>query len=140
MVFRQLEHTADLALEVTAPTLGELFCEALRGLADCVTEVEALEPLVRRPLEAEASDRERLLVEWLGDALFLFDTERLLFCAGTAVVEETAAGWRVRGDAAGERFDPARHPFKVALKGVTYHRLRVAPQGEGWRATVVFDL
>jgi SHS2 domain-containing protein len=28
----------------------------------------------------------------------------------------------------------------VALKGVTYHGLRVEPRGGGWRARVVFDL
>jgi SHS2 domain-containing protein len=140
MVFRQLEHTADLALEVEAPSLGELFAEALRGLADCVTEVEHLAPRVWCRLEARAPDRERLLVEWLGEALYRFEIERLLFCAATVEILETSDGWEARGEAAGERFDPERHPYKVALKGVTYHGLRVEPRGGGWRARMVFDL
>jgi SHS2 domain-containing protein len=140
MVYRQLEHTADLALEVVAPDLDRLFAEALVGMCDCVTETATLSSRVRRRLEATAEDRERLLVEWLGEALYLFETEGLLFRSATASVSEGALGWRVSGEAEGEAFAPQRHPWKVAIKGVTYHRLEVAPCPQGWRARVVFDI
>ena len=40
----------------------------------------------------------------------------------------------------GERFDPARHPEKTAVKAATFHQLRIAPAKDGWQATVVLDL
>ena len=140
MSYRLLEHTADLALEARADRLNELFAEALRGLTDCLTPVEGVEPIEERSLELEAVDLEQLLVEWLGEAVYLFEVDEMVFSRARVEVSKVAGGWRIRASASGERFDPGRHRLKVPIKGVTYHRLEVRRDGESWRARVVLDI
>ena len=46
----------------------------------------------------------------------------------------------LEAEVAGDIFDDSRHPSKTAVKAATYHQLKIAPEGEGWGATVVLDL
>lgn len=141
MPWEPLDHTADVGVLVTAAAREELFAECVRALTDCITEVARVRPTDRRRVAVEAADLELLLVEWLSEALYLFDVDGFL-AAGAAVgiAERGAAGLRLTGELLGEAHDPARHPHKVAIKAVTYHELEVADDDGGWRATVLFDI
>lgn len=140
MTYRLIEHTADTGLEIEARTLDELFVDALRGLTDCITELEKVAPIKRRRLEVRAGDLERLLVEWLSEAVYLFEVEDLLLRRAEVEIEESKAGFELEAAVAGEPFDPDRHPVKIALKAVTYHQLVVEEVPGGWRARVIFDI
>lgn len=139
-MFRHLEHTADLALAVEAASLEELFADSLRGFTDCVTALERVRPQRRYRLAAVAPALDQLLVAWLEEALFAFEVRGEVFRQARARVRRTGEGWSVRGEARGEPWDPERHPFKVAIKAVTYHRLCLEQRGSRWLARVVFDI
>jgi SHS2 domain-containing protein len=140
VTYRLIEHTADTGLEVEAPSLAELFVEALRGMTDCITELERVAPQTRRRLGVRAGDLGRLLVEWLSEAVYLFEVEDLLFSQAEVEVKESKAGFELAATVAGEPFDPERHPAKIAIKAVTYHQLKVEETPDGWRARVIFDI
>ena len=139
-----LDHTGDLGLEIEAPDSATLFTEALRGFTDCLTPVESVGAETARRVKLTAAGLDLLLVDWLQEALFLFDTESLVFSAAEVELDGVA------GDAAGEvglcsrlygeRLDPERHPVKAPVKAVTYHALEVTRQDGVWRARVVLDL
>jgi SHS2 domain-containing protein len=142
VTYRFLDHTADVAVELGAPTLGGLYAEALAAFTDTVTERERVAPAVERRFAVEAADAGSLLVDWLGDLLYAFEVEGFLFHDAEVEVAETAAGRRrLAARARGETYDPARHPVKVLVKAVTYHGLAVERlEGGGWRGRVVFDI
>lgn len=140
MGYRQLDHTADLAIEVTAPARDELFAEALLAFTDCVTDRRTVEPRVERRLAAEGATLAELMLEWLGAALVRFELDGLVFSSARAAVRKSAAGFAVVGECAGEPWDGERHPLKILIKGVTYHGLEVDSAGGLWRARVVFDI
>jgi SHS2 domain-containing protein len=146
---RPLEHTADVGIEVEAPSREALFAEAAVALCDTVTESRTVRPALERELAVEAADDELLLVDFLNEVVFLFETEGLVFgeCAvelraGAAGGEAERAGDTValRAVLRGERYDRERHPLRAVVKAVTYHGLRVWRDGERWRALVLFDL
>jgi SHS2 domain-containing protein len=124
MTFRFLEHTADVVLEVESTSFGELLAEAARGFTDCITDVELVRPRQRIEVTTGAPDREGLLVGWLNELLFRFETEGFLACAGEV----------------GEPYDPERHPFRTAVKGATWHNLNIESDGRDWHAVVVLDV
>ena len=68
MSYTFLDHTADLGIEVAAPSLDQLFAEALAGLTDCLTERSAVRGVQERAVEVEGRDLELLLVTWLDPA------------------------------------------------------------------------
>lgn len=140
MPFRLEEHTADLALEIRAGDLDELFAEALRGLTDCLTAVASVEPVHETPIALEADDLEELLVEWLGEAVYFFDAADLIFGEARVKIVRTGGKWRLQAVARGEKYDSERHEARVPIKGVTYHGLQVEQDETGWRATVVLDI
>ena len=139
---RPLEHTADLGIEVEAPDRDSLFAEAAIALADTVTPVAAIASTIERRLELEAADEELLLVDFLSEILFLFETDGTIF--GAAEVRLEGDGQRppveLHAVLRGEEYDEARHPQHTVVKAVTYHGLRVWRDGERWRARVLFDL
>jgi SHS2 domain-containing protein len=77
---RPLEHTADVGIEVDAPSRETLFAEAAVALADTLTASRAVRPALEREVEVEAADDELLLVDFLSEVLFLFETAA---CAST---------------------------------------------------------
>jgi len=140
MSYRQIEHTGDIAVEIEAGDREALFAEALLAMTDCVTELSRVRPERRHQLRAEASDIELLLVEWLNEALYLFEVEEQILARARVEIGESEGRIQVVGEVAGETFDPGRHGLKVPIKAVTYHALRVWEEGDRWRARVVFDI
>ena len=139
MPYRVLDHTADLALEITAPTRADLYQEAAAGFTDCLVELSGIEERGQRRFAVAAGDGELLLVEWLAELLHAFETDGFLARRAEVVVSE-GNGAALTAVAFGEHHDPERHPLRVLIKGVTYHALRVHRDAGGWTAHVVFDI
>ncbi len=76
---RELEHTADWELEVWGPDMAALIGEAARGMYGLMGVEISDDARCHRRLELLADDREQLLVSFLGDLLFLAETENLAF-------------------------------------------------------------
>ena len=140
MAYRFLDHGADVCFEVTARSLPELFCEALRALTDTMVDVESVMAEIQSPVEIRAADLEVLLVDWLNEAVAFHETEGALFTRADIEIEPTSSGWHLAGVRWGESFDADRHGLKTLVKAVTFHQLRIERGVRGWRARVVLDL
>jgi SHS2 domain-containing protein len=138
-----IEHTADVGLELRAATLDDLFVDAAAGLFDVVTDVTRIETRDEVTFDVTADAADFLLVAWLEELLYRFDTAGELFIRGEAHVTGDGGdghAWSLHAHMRGERFDPERHPLKVQVKAITYHGLELAQDEHGWRARVIFDL
>jgi SHS2 domain-containing protein len=129
---RELEHTADWALEVWAPDLASLLAEAARGMYRLMGVVLADGPRQRRRIELAAADRESLLVDFLAELLYLAESEGLAF----DVLELDAGEDRLRAKLEG---GPMRSHTK-GIKAVTYHHLEVRDTARGVETRIVFDV
>jgi SHS2 domain-containing protein len=139
--YELIDHTADVGIDLIAETPEALFCEALRGMADCLTDVELVEPLESRRMELEGATLELLLVDWLSEALYVFETDGLVLCqAELEIQSHPDSTQRLKARTVGELFDPQKHPLRMPIKGVTYHGLYVQQDGDSWRARVIFDV
>jgi SHS2 domain-containing protein len=134
-------HTADVAVELRAASREALFAEALVAFTDTVTDPKRVEPAGEYELEVEAGDLESLLVEWLGELVYRFEVDGLLFRKAEVEIGDGPEGLRLTAQARGEPYDEERHPLKVQVKGVTYHELAVREEAAGgWFARVVLDI
>lgn len=134
MRYRLLEHTADAMVEVFGGTLGERFANAAYALFDQITDVTMVSPTGEVRLELEADSRERLLVDFLQELLFLHDAENLVF----GEFDVDTDGKKLVARARGELFDEEKHPKRSVVKGVTYHRLEFDDSKK--TVTVLFDV
>jgi len=135
--YRLITHTADLGMEVRGKDLTDLFVQAGWAFFDVMMEARRIDLQQERTITVEAPDREALLIAWLGELLYLFETQHLVF--GKFLIQAMtsqslqALGW-------GEGFDLKKHHLKSTIKAVTYHQLRIWEEKGSWRARVIFDL
>lgn len=142
MAYRFVEHTADVAFEVDARTLEELFAEALRGLSDVLGGPPAGQSGPRRhSVRLTAAAIDLLLVDWLNEALYAFDTaDEVWVGAQVRIAAKGASGCRLEAEVEAASFDPHSQEPRAPVKAVTYHGLAVERRGEGWWARVVLDV
>ncbi len=135
--FRVLEHTADIGFEAFGASRPEVFRNAGRALMDIMVDLASIAPGQALAIEVKGSDPPSLLVDWLSEILYLYDTENWLF----ADFDVSRLGDRsLSALARGEKFDPQRHQVKLLVKAITYHQLALEPTPEGWRAQVYVDI
>jgi SHS2 domain-containing protein len=134
--FTFLDHTADVGIVAVGDDLASVYVHAAEGMFTLMVDLESVAETLCRTVEVSASDREALLVEWLNELLFLVDAERLVF---KRFVVEEVTDTHLTALAYGERIDPARHRFKVAVKAATYHMLSLTG-GPPYRGQVILDL
>jgi SHS2 domain-containing protein len=139
--FESLDHTADTAVRLRSRDPGELFADATRALMSIYlgpdAEVASREAL---PVRLEAESPEALLIDYLNELIFLFDTRR--FLAAEIAPERLTLGSPsvLEGRILGEPFDPGRHEAKTEIKAATFHGLEIRRTDSGLEADVVFDL
>ncbi|MFQ5574053.1 MAG: archease [Terriglobia bacterium] len=137
--FEYLEHTADCGVLARGRSLNELFEHAALGMFGLVADFEPRDAAQAVPVVLGPNDIEGLLVDWLNELLYLFETTDSIFTEFTVFSVSADAG--LRGEAAAEKINPARHRLKHEIKAVTYHRLEVRGNArDGWTARVFFDV
>jgi protein archease len=130
--FEELQHTADCAVRVWAPTLAALFREAARAM-NAVAGARIRDELpVKRKIALTAPDPEGLLVEFLTGLLICQEQENLAFADFDLQVGES----QLAGDMWGSHLEALAKP----LKAVTYHNLNIRRPGRRWQVEIVFDV
>jgi SHS2 domain-containing protein len=140
MSYAFFDHTGDVGVALTGRTLDELFASAALAFSDTLTPLAAIDPRRPEELDVAAPELDLLLVDFLSELLYRFDTRAWLTREAQVEVRERDGGWELQGTLVGERHDPVRHPVKILIKAVTYHGLRVIKSDGLWRANVVFDI
>lgn len=136
--YEVFEHTADIGLHVFGDTLPELFVHAAQGMESLLVEPASVQVVTSRDISVEGHDNLSLLIAWLNQLIFVFDTEYLLF---RDFVIEAITETRVIGRASGEVYDPQRHALSSAIKAVTWHEAAITRTTDGsYRASLIFDL
>jgi SHS2 domain-containing protein len=135
--FRQIEHTADVAIEAQAPDLPGLFDRCAAGMFSLIAEGERVLAREEHTFAAEGHDLAEVLVGFLRELLWLHTERTFLYAAASFErLEPSSLVAAVQGETA----DPARHAIVREIKAITYHGLVVEPRGEGWYARVIFDV
>lgn len=137
--YEVFEHTADIGLHAYGETLPELFANAARGMESLMVAPEQVETRVSHEVSVEGHDLVSLLVSWLNELIFLFDTEYLLL-RDFQITDFT--GTHLKATVAGEPYDSLRHALSSAIKAVTWHEAYVqpVPEAQGYQARIIFDI
>jgi SHS2 domain-containing protein len=131
--FEEVDHTADIAIRVWGRDLAELFANGAYGMACQMADLDAVNQEVEHLIELEAYDAETLLVSWLGELLYVSERDGCVF-TDFDVLEVTPTRLRaiVRGGPVRER--------RQHIKAATFSDLKIVRTGEGYEATIVFDV
>lgn len=135
--YEVFEHTADVGLHAYGSTLPELFIHGAQGMESLMVSPEQVRLQVSREITAEGRDVVSLLIAWLNELIFLFDTEYLIF---REFEIDSLTETYLKGRASGEPYDAQRHDLSSAIKAVTWHEAAVERTAEGYKARIIFDI
>jgi len=134
--FDIIDHTADIGIVAYGKDLKEAFANAAYAMFTLIADLEGVKEVVCHKIEVQAEDRESLLVSWLNELLYLFDTEGIIFSRFKIKdLDENS----LKAEGYGEPLDKTRHSLKSGVKAATYHMLRVA-KDNGYSIQVIFDV
>jgi SHS2 domain-containing protein len=134
--FEILNHTADVGIIAYGADLKQAFANAAKGLFSLITDLDGVEEVLHRDAELTATDEESLLVEWLNELIYQFDTEGILLKRFDIIQLDST---RLKARGYGEKVDKSKHKLKTEVKAATYHMLKV-DRGKGYKVQVLFDI
>jgi SHS2 domain-containing protein len=135
--YKLLNHTADIGIEVWGKTKKELFENAVEAMFDLIVDLTGINNVNVKVVTPKGADAEDLLVNFLREALYLFNGEKWII--KQCKLLELKAG-QIVAQLQGELYNSQKHLLKKEIKAVTYHGLSVRKTKQGWMAKVIFDV
>jgi len=139
--YRILPHTADGKFQAFGTTLEEAFGNAALATASLMWDWSKVEPRTRYSVRVRGRDREQLLVKFLGEVIFLFETRRFLLGeVASLTIEQGEADCRIEAVFIGDHLTD-RHELFGAVKAVTYNEMKIEESDCGlYTVQVVVDM
>jgi len=139
--FEFLEHTADVYIRAHGKTMQEAYENAALAMFETMTDTDKIAQAQEETVEVEAEDQYALLYSWLEALLVKFETENVLYSKFQITDwKETADTFKIKAKIWGEKFDPQKHPQKVAVKAATYHRMVVIHEPDRVLLEFILDI
>lgn len=137
--FREIDHAADLGLDLEGPDPGAILDAAQRGLVQLLFgESPPIEPAEEREVRLKEASYPELLKAWC-EHLYRLLEEQSFLPLETHVEDSDPSSFRAR--VRGAVLPPEVLVAASELKAVTWHQLAFEPAPDGgWRARVIFDV
>jgi SHS2 domain-containing protein len=139
--FEFLEHTADVLIAAHGQKLEEAFENAALAMFEVMTDTTKIDTVQEDTVEVEAEDEYALLYSWLEALLVKFEIKGMLFSKFKIDrIQDTPDGYKLQASVWGEKFNPEKHPQKVAVKAVTYHRMEIIKEHDKVTLEFILDI
>jgi SHS2 domain-containing protein len=135
--FEVIDISGDAGIRAYGETLEDVFTNAAVGMYSLITDLKGIGEIKEITVTAESRSLEGLLVSWLNELVFHFDTYGFI---GRKIRVKTLENHRIVAKISGEDFDPERHERRLLIKAATYHQLSMEKKEGHWVANVIFDI
>ncbi|MGD8230078.1 MAG: archease [Desulfobacteraceae bacterium] len=132
-----LDHTADLGIRVRGTDLKNLFENAGKALMHLMVRGKIHGKTSSKRITVSGEDLADLMVEWLGEILYLFEGEMHVV---TSISVDSLTPSKLEAFVETVPYDPKIHEVLSEVKAVTYHQIEVVDKGNHWEAKVIFDI
>jgi len=135
--FELIDISGDAGIRAFGKNLEDLFLNAAAGMYSLIADPGRISPQKSIEAESKGNSLEGLLVSWLNELIFQFDTYGFI---GREVRIHELRDTLIKATVTGEDFDPEKHGRGLLLKAATYHRLNIERKEDHWEAVVIFDI
>ena len=136
MEFEVLEHVSETGIKAYGDSIEAAFANAARAMFSIITDLDKVKTSQDLKIKLRANNHQELLVDWLNELLFHFDSKGLLFSQFDLHIEDK----ELRAVARGEPYEPDRHPIKTQIKATTYYGLKIEEKRNKAQVRVYFDV
>ena len=134
-IYKYINHTADLGIEVYGKTLEELFINI--GKAIFETQISGkVEAKKKKKIELSSESIEDLFIDWCRELLYHFSVHGFIPQKYEVSIKDASLTAHLTGDI----FDQTKHKVRMEIKNPTYHYFSLKKTKEQYRATIIFDV
>jgi SHS2 domain-containing protein len=135
--YEQLDISGDAGLRIRGKDLEDLFKNAAISMSGLITDTESIKKTEIKKVSLSSDSYESLLVLWLNELIFLFDTYGFIGTSFEVKIRKHSLNSQIGGGI----IDPEVNESRLLLKAATYHGLSLRRKsGSQWEATVIFDI
>ena len=139
--FEFLEHTADILIAAHGQNLEEVFENAALAMFEVMTDTTKITAVQEDVVEVVAEDEYALLYSWLEALLVKSEVNGMLYSKFKITsLLDTGEEFKLKATIWGEKFNTEKHPQKVAVKAVTYHRMEFIKEHESITVEFILDI
>lgn len=140
-VFKFLDHTADIALEIAGSTYEELFLASLNGWKSAVIEpTDNKREMSEIEIKLKENSAEELLVTFLQEINYLFESKEV-FPSDVKVIKVQSTGDEFSLECKVVFAGIMSEDFiKTEIKAVTFHQLEIRKSHGVYKTIIVFDI
>ncbi|MFH0948839.1 MAG: archease [Elusimicrobiota bacterium] len=133
--FEIINHTADVGIIAYGKTISELFENAAYGMFSLITNPEKIKEQIIIPISGDAHDKEELLITFLNEILYYYQTKKMLF-KRFEILESSET--HLDANISGEKI--SEHRILHDIKAATYHNLKIEETADGYKTQIIFDV
>jgi len=139
--FKYVDHFSDVGIISSGKTVEDLFSISAEAMFGVMAEISDIGTSKSFDVTVASDDLESLMVDWLSELLFIFDSEETLLSKfDVQSIEKKDDEYILNSIVFGDPTDNKIQRFKTEVKAVTYNKLRVEKKDNFWEAEVVLDL
>ncbi|CUS92451.1 archease [Candidatus Kryptobacter tengchongensis] len=127
---------ADVAVEVWADTIDELFKDSGLAVSEVMVDTETVEPLIEKEVSLSSDSVEMLLFDFLSEIVYFKDAHSLLFSKFDVKIVDLNLVAKLFG----EEINREKHALRIDVKAVTLYKFSVRNENGIWRAEFVLDI
>ena len=121
--------------------MEEAYENSALAMFEVMTDTDKVAATHEKALAVEAEDEYALLYNWLEALLVKFETEGMLYSKFQITDwKETEEILKFKAKVWGEKFDLKKHPQKVGVKAVTYHRMMIIREKDSVVLEFILDI
>ena len=135
--YKVIRRSTELSIRLSGDSRTQILADAGFALLDLLVDLSSVEIRESITLEVEGVDDDDLLVNWMRELLYEYETSGYMLKEFD--IQETGE-FAVRVEARGEKFDPDRHEEREAIGAVAERVSHLGKMGSLWTAQVSFEL
>lgn len=138
--YKYIDHTADIAAEISGSSLEELFAAGAEAFLDSIVDEQKFEADDLLDIELTASSKEELLITFLNELNYLLITKKWL-CSSIQSMKifNDVDGCELSAELKGTKLKKDIQ-LKLEIKSVTYHQVAIIERDGNYSTLVVFDI
>ena len=148
--YEQIDISGDGGLRIWGAKFEDLFENAAEGMFTLITDASVIKEIETKDIVLSSDNMENLLVQWLNELVFYFDTYGFVGKRFNIIIEpglnpdaiatKNYKTIKFKANISGGIFDAEKNECRLLIKAATYHNLSVYKAGSHWEAVVIFDI
>ena len=139
--YKFIDHTADIAVEVSAENYEDLFIVSAKAWRDSVVDELSPDNLEKKNLEFNENSIEELLVHFLSELNYLLLGSKWITTGVKQIkINKLTNEWNLRAVILGIPFNEQQHNIKIEIKAITFHQMDVKYKDGKFQTRIVFDI